>query len=67
MDRTRLDEGLGDITDVIDANLSGRPVYEIRSDPDEVARLAAHYRLQPIDGVDASSLNRVVGSLGSAP
>ena len=40
-DRTRLDEGLGDITDVIDANLGTHPVYVIRDDSDEIARLAA--------------------------
>ena len=31
-DRTRLDENLGDLTDVIDANLGKRPVYVIRDD-----------------------------------
>jgi hypothetical protein len=59
-DRTRLDEGLGDITDVIDANLGVRPVYVIRSDPDEVALLAARYQLLPIDGSDAHDLTRVL-------
>jgi hypothetical protein len=59
-DRTRLDEGLGDITDVIDANLGRRPVYVIRVDPDEVASLAGRYVLEPIDGVDAYDLTRVV-------
>ena len=29
-DRTRLDEHLGELTDVIDANLATRPVYVIR-------------------------------------
>jgi hypothetical protein len=59
-DRTRLDEGLGDITDVIDANLGVRPVYVIRSDPNEVALLAVRYQLEPIDGPDAHDLTRVV-------
>ena len=59
-DRTRLDEGLGDITDVIDANLGRRPVYVIRVDPAEVALLAGRYLLQPIDGVDANDLTRVL-------
>ena len=36
-DRTRLDEDLGDIDDVIDANLPSRPVYVIRDDPREIA------------------------------
>ncbi len=64
-DRTRLDEGLGDLTDVIDANLGLRPVYVIRSDPDEIALLAQRYRLDPIDGVDALDLTRVIARLGS--
>lgn len=64
-DRTRLDDGLGDLTDVIDANLGIRPVYVIRSDPDEVARLSARYRLEPIDGAVGFDLTRVVGRLGT--
>ncbi len=59
-DRTRLDEGLGDIIDVIDANLGVRPVYVIRVDPEEIVLLAARYQLEPIDGVDARDLTRVV-------
>jgi hypothetical protein len=59
-DRTRLDRGLGGITDVIDANLRRRPVYVIRRDPAEVALLEERYVLEPIDGSDASSLTRVV-------
>jgi hypothetical protein len=59
-DRTRLDEGLGDITDVIDANLGNRPVYVIRSNPDDVARLTARYELEPIDGAAGFDLTRVV-------
>ena len=64
-DRTRLDEGLGDITDVIDANLGTRPVYVIRSDPDEVIALAARYRLEPLGGAIGFDLTRVVGRLGA--
>ena len=60
-DRTRLDEDLGDIYDVIDANLPTRPVYVIRADPREIRELAARYRLDPIDGADARSLTRVLG------
>ena len=33
-DRTRLDEDLGEIADVIDANLGRRPVLVIQVDPD---------------------------------
>jgi hypothetical protein len=60
-DRTRLDEDLGGLTDVIDANLGRRPVYVLRLDSREVRLLADRYELDFIDGVDASSLTRVVG------
>ena len=60
-DRTRLDENLGGLTDVIDANLGKRPVYVIRDDRNEVALLANRYDLQYIDGSDASALTRVIG------
>ena len=60
-DRTRLDEHLGSLTDVIDANLATRPVYVIRLDRSEVALLAQRYQLDYIDGTDASMLTRVVG------
>ncbi|MEX1169959.1 MAG: hypothetical protein WEE50_07440 [Chloroflexota bacterium] len=60
-DRTRLDKGLGDITDVIDAHLGRTPVYVIRDDPSEVAMLADRYELVPIDGTDAHSLTEVTG------
>jgi hypothetical protein len=60
-DRTRLDEHLGSLTDVIDADLPSRPVYVIRLDRNEVGLLAQRYQLDYIDGSDASSLTRVVG------
>ncbi len=60
-DRTRLDEDLGSLTDVIDANLGKRPVYVIRLDSREVAMLAQRYELDYIDGTDASALTEVVG------
>ena len=60
-DRTRLDEGLGELTDVIDANLSKRPVYVIRVDPLEIATLERRYVLEPVDEADPSLLTRVVG------
>ena len=64
-DRTRLDEGLGDITDVIDANLGIRPVYIVRSDPDEIASLTARYQLEPINDVVGFDLTRVVARRGA--
>jgi hypothetical protein len=60
-DRTRLDENLGSIEDVIDANLGKRPVYVIRLDPSEVAALARRYDLEYVDGYDATGLTRVIG------
>jgi hypothetical protein len=59
-DRTRLDEGLGDVTDVIDANLPTRPVYVIRVDPADIALLERRYVLRYLDGPDARYLTRVV-------
>ena len=59
-DRTRLDQGLGDITDVIDAHLANRPVYVIRVDPAEIAALERRYVLEPVDETDPSLLARVV-------
>jgi Protein O-mannosyl-transferase TMEM260-like len=59
-DRTRLDEGLGEYNDVIDANLPDHPVFVIRADPREVRFLADHYVLEYLDGADASMLTRVI-------
>jgi len=59
-DRTRLDQDLGDIIDVIDANLAERPVYVIRADPREVKRLEERYVLRHLDGPDARHLTRIV-------
>jgi hypothetical protein len=60
-DRTRLDENLGGLNDVIDANLGMRPVYVIRLDQRELTGLAQRYQLEYIDGADASALTHVVG------
>ena len=65
-DRTRLDQGLGDVTDVIDANLPTRPVYVIRVDPADLALLERRYVLQYLDGPDARYLTRVVSRRESA-
>ena len=59
-DRTRLDQGLGDVTDVIEANLTKRPVYVIRVDPSEIAMLDRRYILDPVVPGDPSLLMRVV-------
>ncbi|MEK6719138.1 MAG: DUF2723 domain-containing protein [Chloroflexota bacterium] len=47
-DRTRLDQNLGDVIDVIDANFGTRPVYLIRTGPGEVVRLRERYVIEPI-------------------
>jgi len=60
-DRTRIDEHLGEIADVIDANLGRRPVIVIQVDPKVLAGLAERYQLsllpiagpQPVYRVDA--------------
>jgi hypothetical protein len=57
-DRTRLDEELGEVPDVIERYLGRRPVYLIRSSDGELERLAATYRLEP--GPVTNALVRVV-------
>lgn len=59
-DRTRLDLDMGDLTDVIDANLAiDRPVYAIRVDTAELTLLQARYRLTPLDSPIAAMVYRV--------
>jgi transmembrane protein TMEM260 (protein O-mannosyltransferase) len=60
-DRTRLDENLGGVTDVIDANLPIRPVYVIRVDQAEIDALESRYDLEYLDGPTAAGLTRVLG------
>jgi hypothetical protein len=60
-DRTRLDEDLGDITDVIDANLGLRPVYAIRVDERDIARLIGRYRVTTVAVPAGQSLLRIDG------
>ena len=64
-DRTILDEGLGDIYTVIDANLGVRPVYVIRGDINQARELARRYELEYLDGSSALYLTRVVGPRGA--
>jgi hypothetical protein len=45
-DRTRLDEHLGEIADVIEANLDTRPVYVIPVAPSDVEKLGARYVIE---------------------
>jgi hypothetical protein len=64
-DRTRVDLDLGEIYDVIDANLPTRPVYVIRADLREIAGLAERYTLEYLDGPDARALTKVIARRGS--
>ncbi len=65
-DRTILDERLGGVTDVIDANLGQRPVYLIRQ-PAELAILGGRYRLEYLAAPDYQPLVRVLGPIGAPP
>lgn len=60
-DRTRLDRNLGEVTDVIDANLPLRPVYVIRIEQTDIAMLAARYDLVYLEGPTALGLTQVLG------
>jgi len=62
----QLDLNLGGLTETIDRYLGKRPVYVMRLDRREVALLAERYDLDYIDGVDASSLTRVIGLKAAA-
>ena len=59
-DRTRLDQGLGSLTDVIDANLGVRPVYVMRQDPREVAELLARYEIDQLTSQEDGLLMHVL-------
>jgi len=63
-DRTRLDEGLGEFTDVIDANLGLRPVYAIRVSPADIAAIVRRYRSADIAVSGGPSLVRIDGHRG---
>jgi hypothetical protein len=58
-DRTRLDRNLGDLYDVIDANLPVRPVYVIRIEPDELAGVRDRYDYEVVDMAAPSPLLRI--------
>jgi hypothetical protein len=64
-DRTRLDEHLGEVTDVVRTVLAqGRPAYVIRADTREVEALAEQYDLERVGPADGS-LIRVVPRAGT--
>ncbi len=58
-DRTRFDEHLGEITDVIEANLDTRPVYLIPVSPAEVEALSRRYVIE--QARPPGNLYRVIG------
>ncbi len=60
-DRTRLDQGLGGPSDVIEANLGRRPVYVLRQNPADIDELARRYELDTLTSQEAGLLVRVVG------
>ena len=64
-DRTRLDESLGEVEDVIERFLGSRPVHVIRAQDPDVKVLAQHYAIEPVDRSD--SLLRVTGRLETQP
>jgi hypothetical protein len=59
-DRTRLDQNLGSLRDVIETNLGKRPIYLIRHD-DELADLRTSYVLTPLPNASAPIMWRVDG------
>jgi len=64
-DRTRLDEHLGDVVDVIESNIDTRPVYLIRLDPAEVEALTDRYTIEAIGR--PGNLFRVTGRREPTP
>lgn len=60
-DRTRLDQSLGSVADVINANLDTRPVYVIRTTASQVQALEQQFELAPVMG--PATLYRVIGRL----
>lgn len=64
-DRTRIDENLGTVNDVIDANLDARPVYVIRAQASDLQDVAARFAIEPVDRL--GEVYRVTGRLESQP
>ena len=66
-DRTRLDEGLGSVADVIDSNLGRRAVYLVRL-PADLSPLQAEYRMTLVDATDPDQpVYLVTGRIGAQP
>ncbi len=65
-DRTRLDEHLGELTDVIDANLATRPVYVLRFAASELDALRSRYDLTPLRAALGYNVFRVSARAAAA-
>jgi len=64
-DRTRLDLGYGEATDVIARFLGTRPVYVIRANPYDLGLVLDQYVLEPLTAAPAQNVYRVIGSRGA--
>jgi hypothetical protein len=65
-DRTRLDEGLGEMADVIRADLPTRPVYVIPGWPD-LRGLEEEFVLEPVFTAGNQTVYRVLSERGATP
>jgi hypothetical protein len=63
-DRTRLDLGYGEATDVIARFYGSRPVYVIRANADDLGKVLALYDLEALKSVPAMGVYRVLGPRG---
>ena len=61
-DRTRLDLGYGEATDVIARFLGTRPVYVIRANPYDLGLVLDRYLLDPLTAEPAGNVYRVIGA-----
>jgi hypothetical protein len=65
-DRTRIDENLGEVSDVIDRYLGTRPVYVIRVSLGELLPIMQRFRLEPLADPVAANVYRVLGRQGAS-
>ena len=65
-DRTRLDEDLGSVEDVIDANLGHRPVYVLRETQPQIQEIADRYEIESIAPAGQTWMIRVLGPKDAA-
>lgn len=63
-DRTRLDQNLGDVIDVIDANFGTRPVYLVRSSRGAIVPLRDRYVIEPLGNGHLSNIYQVLARVG---